>query len=230
MTADRKMAYRRIYDLLLKRFGPRRWWPARTRFEVIVGTILTQNTSWANAASAIANLRRAGLLSYKKMLAAPPGRLQRSIKPALYYNSKTRYLKNMLAFMRANGGGDLKKMFRRETGTLRHRLLAVKGVGEETADSIMLYAGEIPTFVVDAYTRRIFSSLGLVPAHVSYGVMKGEFESNLPRRAALYNEYHALITTFGHRLCKKRPLCGECPLKGDVVLRRLLKPLKGCVI
>ena len=229
MKVDKKRAYRHIYGLLLKRFGPRGWWPARTRFEVIVGAVLTQNTSWSNASAAIANLRGARLLSYRKMRTVSLARLSKLIRPALYYNTKARYLKNVLCFMRANGGGDLEKMFGREPQGLRERLLAVKGIGEETADSILLYAGGIPSFVVDAYTRRIFSRLGLFRPEVSYAAMKGEFESHLPRRVKLYNEYHALITTFGHRLCKTKPLCDECPLRGDAALGKLLKPLRGCI-
>ncbi len=229
MAIDRKKAYHRTYDLLLNHFGSRHWWPAKTRFEVILGTILTQNTSWHNASRAIANLRGAGVLSYRGMQAVPIARLRRLIKPALYFNTKARYLKNILAYMRANGNGNLKVFFRGNGEELRRRLLTVKGVGEETADSILLYAGELPTFVVDAYTRRIFSRLGLMAEDVSYAEMKGEFENHLPRRVKLYNEYHALITTFGHRVCKKQPLCDQCPLRRDKRLTSMLRRSKGCL-
>ena len=228
-AADKRKAYRRVFKALLKRFGPRRWWPAKTRFEVMVGAVLTQNTSWANAARAVAALRQAGLMSYAALAVTPSGRIARLIRPALYYNTKSRYLKNLMVFMRDNGGGSLKRMFRTDATELRRRLLAVKGVGEETADSILLYAGDVPSFVVDAYTRRIYSRLGLIGGGEKYAWIKAEFEANLPRDVYIYNEYHALITTFGHRVCKSRPLCEECPLKIDKMLRRQLKPLKGCL-
>ena len=207
----------RIYKKLYRRFGPQHWWPARTRFEVIVGAVLTQNTAWRNVEKAIDNLRRHKLLSLEKMLAADTRRLARCIKPAGYFNIKAQRLKNVVQFLRHDAA--CLKQF--DTISLRKRLLEVNGVGPETADSILLYAFDRPSFVVDAYTRRIFSRLGIVQQKDSYDCVKAVFENNLARKRALFNEYHALIVRLGKEHCtKNNPACTTCPLRSEHTYRR----------
>ncbi|NQT47093.1 MAG: endonuclease III domain-containing protein [Candidatus Omnitrophica bacterium] len=202
-----------IYKRLWAHFGPRHWWPADTPFEVVVGAILTQNTAWTNVERAIANLKKDRVLTPKKLYSLRPSRLASLIKPAGYYNVKTRRLKEFLHLVMEKYDGSLKGLFKKETLSLREELLGVKGIGPETADSIMLYAAGKPIFVVDTYTRRIFSRHRLVGPDISYGDLQAFFMKNLPRRPKLFNEYHALIVETGKRFCKKKPLCDMCPLK-----------------
>ncbi len=202
-----------VFHVLLNHFGPRNWWPAETPFEVCVGAILTQNTSWGNVEKAVANLRRAGLLSPAALYALPPERLAELIRPSGYYNVKSARLRDFLRWLHDRFGGDLAAMFAGDWQNLRRELLAVRGIGPETADSIVLYAGHKPTFVVDAYTRRLFSRLGLLAATAGYDEMRELFMAHLPEDTALYNEYHALIVQQGKEYCRTRPRCSGCPLR-----------------
>ncbi len=202
------------YDALFLAYGPQHWWPGRTRFEVIVGAILTQNTSWTNVERAIRNLRRGKLLSPLAIERVSPPRLARLIRSSGYFRQKARKLKAFVRFLRAAHHGSLTKMFRTPTAVLREQLLAVHGIGPETADSILLYAGKHPVFVVDAYTRRILERHQIAHGKQSYEEIRALFEHSLPPNAALFNEYHGLIVRTGKDFCRARaPLCESCALR-----------------
>jgi endonuclease-3 related protein len=201
------------YDALFQEHGPQRWWPGRTRFEVIVGAILTQNTSWSNVKRAIAALRQNRLLTPSAIERVPQGKLARLIRSSGYFRQKAHKLKEFVRFLRKNYSGSLTKMFGVPTPVLREQLLSVHGIGPETADSILLYAGAHPVFVVDAYTRRVLERHQLVHARSTYEEIRNLFEQSLPSSAPLFNEYHALIVHTGKHYCKTRaPLCSSCPL------------------
>ncbi|HEV8385703.1 MAG TPA: endonuclease III domain-containing protein [Candidatus Acidoferrales bacterium] len=201
--------YKALYDAL----GPQHWWPARTPFEVIVGAILTQNTAWTNVEKAIANLRRERLLSPAALERVPQAKLARLIRSSGYFRQKAKKLKAFVRFLRLEFRGSLTKMFRTPTAELREKLLGVHGIGPETADSILLFAGQHPVFVVDAYTKRILVRHGLASEKASYEEIRALFESTLPRDANLYNEFHGLIVMTGKHWCKtKNPVCELCPL------------------
>jgi endonuclease III related protein len=203
----------RYYDALFAAHGPQYWWPARSPFEVIVGAILTQNTSWTNVEMAIANLRSERLLTPRAIDAVSFGRLARLIRSSGYFRQKTKKLKAFVQFLRREYQGSLAKMFRARTSMLREQLLAVHGIGPETADCILLYAARHPVFVVDAYTRRMLERHGLAKAQQSYEHIREFIESSLPRDVALYNEFHALIVHTGKVYCRARnPRCEECAL------------------
>src|SRR3989338_4197328 len=203
-----------IYEKLYRRFGPQAWWPGETPFEVIVGAILTQNTNWQNVESAINNLKKAKVLNPRKLYSLPLAKLARLIRPSGYYNIKARRLRSFLDFLFKNYGGSLKKMFSRDLDSLRRQILNVKGVGPETADSILLYAGGYPVFVVDAYTKRIFSRKKLISENTGYHQAQGIFMRGIKKDAGLYNEYHALIVRLGKEICKKNnPKCETCPIR-----------------
>lgn len=202
------------YDALFAAFGPQHWWPGDTPFEVVVGAILTQNTAWSNVERAIANLKRERVLSPRALRDIHPRRLARLIRPSGYFNIKAKRLKDFMRWLFAAHGGSLTRMFRRDLHTLRQQLLAVNGIGPETADSILLYAGQKPIFVVDAYTKRILSRHGLVAADASYDDVQRLFHAALPADVQLYNEFHALLVRLGKDYCQKRqPRCVECPLR-----------------
>lgn len=212
-ASDASQVLRSYYEAMFSRLGPRRWWPAKTPLEVIVGAILTQNTAWSNVERAIANLRCEGVLALKAIERAQPARLARLIRPSGYFRQKARKLKAFARFLRNEHGGSLRRMFRGSTTHLRERLLAVHGIGPETADSILLYAGNHPVFVVDAYTRRILERHQLVRPHATYEEIRGLFETNLTPDPSLYNEYHALLVEVGKEWCRARnPRCSDCPL------------------
>lgn len=202
----------KIYQTLFEAFGPQQWWPARTRFEVIVGAILTQNTTWANVERAVENLRKARLLNLKALAAASTQRLYPFLRPTGYYRIKARRLKAAINFLSERYQENLNRFFKEPLCSARPRLLSVKGIGPETADSILLYAGKKPVFVVDAYTRRIFERLRILHRGDSYEGIQRLFMANLPRRTGLYNEYHALIVRLGKDVCRKKPRCEICPL------------------
>lgn len=205
---------KRYFDLLFDRFGTQSWWPAKSRFEVIVGAILTQNTNWTNVEKAISRLKEAGCLTPSAMHQAETGTLAGHIRPAGYFNIKAKRLKHFTTHLFANHDGSLKKMLGRRDG-LRDELLSINGIGPETADSIMLYAGYHPEFVVDAYTKRIFSRHGFIDEKASYDETKALFTTSLPGDAALFNEYHALIVRVAKEHCTKNdPGCSGCPLAG----------------
>jgi endonuclease-3 related protein len=201
-----------IYNKLYKFFGPQHWWPAKTKFEVMVGAILTQNTAWQNVEKAIKNLRKNKLLSYDKMLNLPYNKLASLIKSCGYYNIKSKRVKNLLNYIRKKGGLD--KFLKQEPYILRKQLLSIKGIGEETADSILLYAANLAFFVVDAYTKRILLRHKLVKEGLDYASVQKIFMDNLEHNAKLFNEYHALLVKLGKEYCRKKPLCKGCPLKG----------------
>jgi endonuclease III related protein len=202
------------YQTLFDKLGPQSWWPAKTPFEVIVGAILTQNTSWTNVERAIANLRRERLLTPGAIERVTFGRLAGLIRSSGYFRQKAKKLKAFVRFLRSQYSGSLVRMFQTPTAELREKLLAVHGIGPETADSILLYAGHKDLFVVDAYTKRIFSRHGFVPESVPYEELRALIESALPRDVSRYNEFHALLVQVGKNWCRPRkPRCGECPLR-----------------
>lgn len=202
-----------IYNRLHKRFGPRHWWPADTAFEVVIGAILTQNTSWKNVEKAIVNLKKRSLLSPSRLSALSNRKLASLIRPAGYYNIKAKRLKNFLKFLSEEFDGSLKKAFKLSTRKLREKLLAVNGIGKETADSILLYAANRPVFVIDAYTKRMLLRHNMIKADASYDDMQNLITENLPRARRLFNEYHALIVELGKEHCRPNPRCTLCPLK-----------------
>lgn len=202
-----------IYDLLYDSLGPCHWWPAESRFEVIIGAILTQGVSWRNVSKAIANLKAADRLDLAALTEIDEENLAGLIRPALYHNQKTRKIKTFLAWINNCYGGDISRMLASPTASLRKELLDLWGIGPETADSILLYAGCHPVFVVDTYTRRIFARIGLVEENISYDGMQSYLMAYLPQNVRLYNEYHALLVRLGARFCKKnKPLCTNCPI------------------
>ena len=207
---------RSLYQHLFRYFGPQRWWPARSRFEVIVGAILTQNTAWTNVEKAIGAMRAARLLHPRGIDDAPQERLAQIIRPAGYYNMKAERLKQFTRFLLTRYGGSVQRMFRGRRPGLREELLGISGIGEETADSILLYAGDRPIFVVDAYTRRVLERHGLIAAKTSYGEIQRLFMAHLPADPTLYNEYHALLVAVGKTYCRRVPYCDRCPLRYDL--------------
>ena len=205
---------REYYDALLRAHGKQHWWPAQTPFEVVLGAILVQNTSWVNAERAIANLRQARLLRPFALERTPRAKLARLIRPSGYFRQKARKVQEFLRFLRREYQGSLKAMFRTPTARLREQLLGIHGIGPETADSILLYAGNHPLFVVDAYARRILQRHGLTHGKESYEDLRGLFERSLPNDASLFNEYHALIVHIGKHHCRSRvALCSTCALR-----------------
>ncbi|MFC1684517.1 endonuclease III domain-containing protein [Pseudomonadota bacterium] len=208
----RKSDLLKVYRQLLKAYGCQHWWPADSPFEVMVGAILTQNTAWPNVEKAIANLKQAQLLSPETVASASHDQVAELIRPSGYFNIKAQRLQAFCRFLLARGG---ERMLRQEdTGTLRHDLLAVHGVGPETADDMLLYAFERPVFVIDAYTRRIFSRLGMIVGGESYEALRRGFEVALGPDVQLFNEYHALIVRHAKEACSKKPRCAECCLAG----------------
>ncbi|HWY09285.1 MAG TPA: hypothetical protein VNY24_20660 [Candidatus Acidoferrales bacterium] len=205
---------RRYFDIMFQTYGAQHWWPGRTPFEVIVGAILVQNTSWVNVERAIANLRQAKLLTPSALEKAPQPKLARLIRSSGYFRQKARKLKQFVKFLRKEHRGSLTAMFRTPTAKLREQLLSVHGIGPETADSILLYAGNHPVFVVDAYTRRILQRHGLTTGKESYEEIRGLFQKSLPNDPQLFNEFHALIVHAGKNYCRSRaPLCSQCALR-----------------
>lgn len=202
-----------VYDKLLAAFGPQHWWPGGSPFEVIVGAVLVQNTAWRNVERAMENLRDADVMEPRTLYALPAPELAELIRPAGYYQVKSRRLRNLLKLIVERYDGSLDAMFRVDLQALREELLGVSGIGPETADAILLYAGSMPTFVVDTYTHRVLARHGWIGYEVGYDEIKDYFESSLPADAALYNEYHALLVRLGKDFCRKSaPKCEACPL------------------
>lgn len=205
---------REAHRLLLRRHGPLGWWPAETPLEVCVGAVLTQNAAWRNVERALRNLREAGVLGEARaMLALPPARLSALIRPAGYFRVKERRLRALLRWI-GERGGDAAEALRGDPAALRESLLAVHGVGRETADSILLYAGGHRIFVVDAYTRRVLGRHGWADPEADYDALRSLLEGALPRDAALYNQFHAELVMVGKGHCGTAPSCGGCPLEG----------------
>lgn len=230
------------YTALLARYGPQNWWPARSRFEVIVGAYLTQNTNWSNVEKAILNLRRARRLTVNAMRAMPLDELETLVRPSGYFRQKARNLKTFIAFLDRKYSASLTRMFAEPTAKLRAELLNLNGVGPETADSILLYAGNHPIFVVDAYTRRVLLRHGIINQKAGYeeirmmieqAISSSEAESHVVKDAAFdprhpisrmsssprsplaqsYNELHALIVRVGNHHCRTKAICEGCPLQ-----------------
>lgn len=202
------------YRALFAAHGPQHWWPGRSRFEIIVGAILTQNTSWKNVERTIANLRRANLLSPAAIRTVRPATLAAHLRPSGYFRQKARTLKSFVGFLDAQYRGSLNRLFATPTNQLRDQLLALRGIGPETADSILLYAGKHAVFVVDTYSRRILERHHLTQPKFTYEQLRYVFESALPRDQQLFNEFHALIVHTGKHHCRKREaLCSHCPLR-----------------
>lgn len=221
-TSPLKEVYRRLYDA----YGPQNWWPGDSAFEVIIGAILTQSAAWSNVEKALYNLKAASVLSPEGLRDIPQDELAVLLRPSGYFNAKAKKLKAFIAHLWESHQGDLQKLFARDTASLREELLSVHGIGEETADDIVLYAAGKPSFVVDAYTRRIVGRLGLARGAATYQEYQRLFHGALPRKASLYNEYHALLVRHGKDVCKKMPLCAGCclldvcPTGTDVVKKK----------
>ena len=202
-----------IYHRLLEAFGPQHWWPGQTTFEIILGAILTQNTSWANVEKAIANVRAADRLEPNALHELDTETLETLIRPAGYFRVKAKRLRNFLQWLFDEYGGDVTALENVETSRLREELLGVSGIGPETADSILLYALERPVFVVDTYTARVMVRHGLIEPEIDYQQLQDLFESHLEPDVALFNEYHALLVRVGKEFCKPKPKCPTCPLE-----------------
>ena len=204
-----------IYERLLSAFGPQDWWPGDSPFEVCAGAILTQNTSWENVRRAISNLKNKDLLRPRAIYELSRESLAQIIRPAGYYNVKAERLQNFVAFLVDEFEGSIDTMFSKGLETLRPMLLDIKGIGPETADSILLYAGELPSFVVDVYTVRALMRHDFIDENADYEGVRSLFMDHLPADVELYNEYHALWVILGKNFCKKtKPRCEECPLSG----------------
>jgi len=203
-----------IYKKLYKAIGPRHWWPADSPFEVIIGALLTQNTSWKNVEKAIAVLKEKNMLHPLKLYNLEEERLAEIIKSSGFFNIKAKRMKNFITFLFENYQGSIEKMFSEELTSLRGNLLKINGIGPETADSILLYAGEKPIFVVDAYTRRILIRHNFIPKEASYSEIQELFMKNLEKDVKMFNEYHALFVYTGKHFCRRIPHCESCPMKG----------------
>jgi len=204
-----------VYERLFQYYGPCNWWPADTPFEVCIGAILTQNTNWGNVEKAISNLKREGLLSPEALHGVSVERLADAIRPSGYYNVKSLRLKGFVEWLFEGHAGSLERMFAGSRDLLREELLAIKGIGRETADSILLYAGHQPSFVVDAYTVRLFNRLGLLEGKKDYEAIRGMFMTHLTADSSLFNEYHALIVLHCKGFCRKKPFCDGCMLREE---------------
>lgn len=212
--AEAAETLRQYYQTLHQRLGPQGWWPARTRLEVILGAILTQNTAWTNATLAVRRLREAGLLNLAKLQRATRSEMENCIRPAGFYRQKALTIRNFLGWLRRACGGSLATLFALPAEEARRELLKIRGLGPETVDAILLYAGRRPFFVADAYARRILARHGLLPAGAGYSAVQQFLHRHLPPDQALFNQFHALLVEVGKRFCRRqRPDCGACPLK-----------------
>jgi len=202
-----------IYQHLYKALGPQKWWPADSPFEVIIGAILTQNTSWKNVEKALSVLKTKKVLAPRKLQDIEEKKLAEAIRSSGFFNIKAKRIKHFIRFLFENYQGSLEKMFLEDGGSLREQLLQVNGMGPETVDSILLYAGGKPFFVVDAYTKRILLRHDLISDNASYHDIQVLFMDNLEKDATMFNEYHALLVYVGKYFCKKNPDCEGCPLQ-----------------
>ncbi len=214
MNTKKQQKLLEIYNRLFTHFGPQHWWPAETEYEMIIGAILTQSAAWTNVEKGLANLKKVGAISPQSLRQMPQNDLAGLIHSCGYYNAKAVKLKAFAEWFHNRFGDSLEKMFAEDTLSLREELLGVHGVGEETADSILLYAGKKPIFVIDAYTRRIIDRLDLKPCGEKYRDYQKIFMDNLPSEAPLFNEYHALLVALGKYHClKTSPSCEDCCLR-----------------
>jgi len=204
----------KIYQELYNAIGPRHWWPGDSPFEVIIGAILTQNTSWKNVETAIKALKEKNMLNPVKLLKVDESILANTIKSSGFFNIKAKRIKNFIRFLFENYQGSLEKMFSENLTPLREKLLRINGIGPETADSILLYAGEKPVFVVDAYTKKILLRHNLISKAAGYSETQALFMENLEKDVRMFNEYHALLVYVGKYFCKRIPVCENCPMRG----------------
>ena len=202
-----------VYNSLCDRYGPQHWWPGDGPLQVILGAILTQFTAWANVEKALSNLKEAGVMSIEAIRDIPDERLAALLRPSGTFNAKARKVKAFVSHLVENHGGDVDRLLSQKPAMLRRELLSIYGIGEETADDILLYAAEVPSFVIDAYTRRIMQRLGLAPERQSYHDYQELFHGGLPQDTTLYNEYHALLDRHAKETCRTRPLCAGCCLR-----------------
>ncbi len=211
MTAHHNLTLTDIYTTLHHHYGPQNWWPADSPFEVVLGAFLTQNTNWRNVEQAIANLKQARVLSCQAILSLEQSDLEQLIRPAGFFRQKAERLKRFCQHLEHRHQGQLSTMLQQKIAPLRQELLSLKGIGPETADSILLYAGDHLSFVIDAYTNRVFQRLGILGGNETYEQARNLFMANLPGDVQLYNEYHALIVIHCKDVCKKLPKCSDCP-------------------
>ena len=202
-----------IFQLMTAYYGPLNWWPAETAYEVCIGAILTQNTAWTNVEKAISALKGAEVLSQKSLMQIDRSELAGLIRPSGFFNIKSERIKSFVQWLDSRFNGSLDEMFAGDWLELRSELLKVKGVGPETCDAILLYAGHKPSFVVDSYTKRLFHRLGLLDGKESYEETRTIFMTNLTADVGVYNEYHAVIVEHCKRYCRKKPACGDCLLR-----------------
>ena len=207
---SKKNQYQRIYDILNLHYGPQHWWPADSPFEVMIGAVLVQNTTWKNTSAAITSLKQAGLMSPSAINKTSNDHLASLIVSSGYFNIKAKRLRALCEWLAEHG--DIEQLKRLPLESIRMDLLTVHGIGPETADDILLYALDKPVFVIDAYTRRLFSRLGLVKHDAAYEELRTVFEQALEKDVSLYNQYHALIVVHGKNICMTRPLCQLCCL------------------
>ncbi|NLD36452.1 MAG: endonuclease III domain-containing protein [Desulfatiglans sp.] len=203
-----------MFRLMFDRFGPQYWWPGDGPFEMMVGALLTQNTSWTNVEKAINNLKRMNLLTVQAIHEVSKEKLAEVIRPAGYYNIKAARLKNLVSMLMERYEGDIFRLFDEDADVQREVLLSVKGIGPETADSIILYAAHNPVFVIDAYTYRILNRHNMADDQAAYDEIQELFMSSLEPDHELFNEFHALIVKTAKLYCRKIPQCDECPLNG----------------
>ena len=201
-----------VYQRLHQRYGPQRWWPGEGPFETILGAILTQNTSWGNVERALSNLKAAQAMSPQRLRELPLDVLANLIRPSGYFNTKARKLKAFARHLGERHNDDLGALLAQEPEALRRELLSIYGIGEETADDIILYAAKLPSFVIDSYTRRILLRLGVVPDRDRYSAFQALFHENLYPDTEMFNEYHALLDRHAKETCQRPPLCVKCCL------------------
>ncbi len=206
----------RVYQRLFEAYGPQHWWPAESQFEVMVGAVLTQNAAWSNVEKAIDNLKAADSLELEKIYNSTDEKLAELIRPSGYFNVKTKRLKNLCRWFEQQGG--FKAVEKTKTNNLRNSLLSVNGIGPETADDILLYAFERPVFVIDAYTRRLFSKLDLINGDENYETLRCDIEAELSPDVPLYNEYHALIVRHAKEQCEQLSKCKHCRVEAPIVI------------
>lgn len=203
----------KVYELLHGYFGDLQWWPADSPFEVMVGAILTQNTAWTNVEKAISALKNRNLLSPAALFRIDEGILAETIRPSGYYHVKAKRLKSLVRFLIEEYSGNIKRMCAETLPVLREKLLSVRGIGPETADSILLYACRKPVFISDAYTQRILRRHGLISDDTDVPQIRAIFMTHLPHNASLFNQFHALLVYTGKTFCRKTPKCTPCPLR-----------------
>lgn len=211
-SGDTATMIREMFDLLLSSYGPQHWWPAPTPTEVIIGAILTQNTAWKNVERALDNLRAADLLDFAKIHNVPDDRLAQLIRPSGTYRVKVRRIRAFVDYLMEHHDGNLESVGTGQLNDVRDRLLAIHGIGPETADAILLYAFDRPTFVVDAYTQRVLRRHFLIEGRTTYGHVQRLFHTSLAEEVEMFNEYHALIVKVAKTHCRTRATCKDCPL------------------